>query len=190
MLCNVYLWTNLINMITTLKPIVSVTELELIHICMGIDKPTFVNIWTKTKVRMNKTGNLYHDKVYKFTKGNYLLATDYEKRVIVEGGKEGLDMSTFKSEECTVGEHVSKCVLRNRNDNTKFYLQYEVFKETKLQVDYEYNGNSIDRALFQSFEIKKSQSKKQPQKRKVTKPSFSFSSILEMTINGTRYVKI
>jgi len=106
------------------KQRVFVTERELLIILMSIDKPTFTHIVSKTKVRMNKGGNPYFDKVTKHSKG------------------------------------------------------------------FTYEGDSIERELFRSYEVKRSESSRQPQENKHKPQSFMVSSIEEMTLNGTEYVVV
>lgn len=158
----------------------------LLNILNQQEKVTFVNIVTETKVRMNKTNNIYYDKVMKRSKCNYLLGMDYERRVRINEGKEGLTPD-FTTEECKVGEHISKCVLFNEGKG-KYYLMVERFDEIKPQVEYTFEGNSIDKVLFQDFMVKYSESKKQDQERKVKVITFSLENIKELTLNGTRYI--
>ena len=169
------------------KNVIKVTEKEMLEILMNLDKPSFTNIKSRTKVRMNKTGNPYFDQVWKTTEGNYFIGGDYEKMVNTQIKKEDLEGVDFKSQECKVGNHVSKCILYNEKLDT-YYLQHYVFREVPLKSTYEFEGNEIERQLFQSYEVKKSESKSQPQERKIVPPSFKMSSILEMSLNGNRYV--
>lgn len=165
----------------------NVTKEELLSILTQLDKGTFVNILSETKVRMKKTDNPYHDKVVKKSKCNYLLGCDYGDRVGGNGEKEGLDMSTWVVQENKVGEHVSKCVLFNEKLNTH-YVMVERFDEIKPQVEYTFEGNPIDKELFESYMTKVYENKSQPQERKVKPLSFKIDSIKEMSLNGVRYI--
>jgi len=134
---------------------------------------------------MNKTGNPYYEQVYKTTKGNYFICGTYEDMVKERMKKEGLTPN-FVSEEYKVGEHLNKCLLFN--DNTqKHYLQYYVFPNSIHETEYEYEGRNIDRELFKSFEVKKSESSRQPQENKHTPLSLTLNNIKKITLNGTRY---
>jgi hypothetical protein len=169
------------------KSIIKVTENELLEILKGLEKPTFTNIKSKVVTRMNKTGNPYFQKVFKTTEGNYFIGGDYEKMVNSQIKKEDLEGIDFKSQECKVGNHVSKCILYN--DNTKkHYLQHYVFKEIPLKSTFEFEGNEIEKQMFESYMVKKSENKSQPQERKIFPPTFMMSSILEISLNGNRYV--
>lgn len=163
-----------------------INETEMLTILMNVEKSTFINIVSKTKVRMKKTNNPYFDKVFKVNKCNYLIGNEYESRVNNNDLKEGGE-GTFKSEENKVGNHVTKCVLFNEKLNT-YYLQVERFVEIKPNVTYIFEGNEIDKTLFESYLNKVSESSRQPQERKVLPQTFMLSSINEFTLGGTHYV--
>lgn len=169
-----------------MKQTQEITRQELITILSQVEKSTFINIVSKTKVRMNKTGNPYYDMIFKKSKSNYLIGNDYETRVNNNDKKEGGE-GNFESVECSVGKHISKCVLYNEKLNTH-YLMYERFDETPPQVEYEYNGNPIEKQLFESYMTKVSSTTRQPQERVVKFQTFKMDSINECTLNGTHYV--
>lgn len=170
----------------SVKQTLTINETEMLTILMNVNKSTFINVVSSTNVRMNKTGNPYFDKVKKVTKSNYLIGNDYETRVQTNEGKEGME-KTFESVENSVGEHVSKCVLYNQKLNT-YYLQYELFKESNPTTEYVFEGNPIEKQLFESYMVKKSSTSRQTQERKVFFQTFKLSSINEFTLDGTHYI--
>ena len=168
------------------KEIKTINETEMLSILMNVESSTFINIVSTTKVRMNKTNNPYFDKVFKVNKCNYLIGNYYEDRVIGNDKKEGGE-GTFTSEENKVGEHISKCVLFNERLNT-YYLQVERFNEVKPNVTYIFEGNEVEKTLFESYLTKVSESSRQPQERKVLVQSFKLSSINEFSLGGVHYI--
>ena len=168
------------------KQTIKVSENELLEILMNVDRPTFVNVLSETKVRMNKGGNPYYDKVIRVMKGNYFIGGTYEDMVNVSMTKEGME-PTFVSEKNRVGEHVTKCVQFNEKYN-RHYLQYFTYPNSIHEVNYVFNENPIQRELFRSYEVKKSQSSRQPQEKKQKPKSLMMSSIKEISLNGTRYI--
>lgn len=170
----------------TEKQTLTIGQQELLTLLMNVEKPTFTNIVSNTKVRMNKGNNPYFDKVVKSSKGNYFIGGSYEEMVNTRMGKEGMEQN-FESKECSVGEHVGKCVQFNEKLN-RHYLQYFSFETTKPKSEFEFEGNYIDRELFRSFEVKRSEVSRQPQENKHQPQSFMLSSIREITLNGTKYV--
>ena len=162
-----------------------ITQQELLTMLMNVEKPTFTNIVSEVFPKMNKTGNPYFGKVVKKSKGNYFIGGSYEEMVKTRMEKEGME-PTFESKECSVGEHISKCV--QYNDNTKkHYLQYFTFPTSKPSSTFEFEGNEIDKQLFESFMVKKSENSRQPQDNKHTPQSLTITNIKEISLSGVHY---
>ena len=169
------------------KEIIEITENQLLELLMSVDKPTFTNIVSSTIPKMNKTNNPYFERVIKKMKGNYFIGGNYEDMVNTRMVKEGIE-PIFESKECSVGNKVegSKCVQFNEKLN-KHYLQYFSFPETKPTSEFEFEGNSIDKTLFESYLVKRSENSRQPQENKHTPQSFKLSSIKEISLFGEKY---
>lgn len=168
---------------------VQISKTELIGLLNGIEKSTFVHLLTETKVRMNKTGNPYFDKVIKKSSCNYLMGNDYENRVIVNGTKEGIpsEENTFEVEEMKGKKHVSKVVCIDTKTESIYYLMVERFDEISPKVEYLCEGNPIEKQLFESYMVKVSESKKQPQERKVKVLTFKIDNIKEISFGKEKY---
>jgi hypothetical protein len=164
----------------------NITQNELLEILNSVEKSTFVNLVTETKVRMNKTNNPYFDKVTKKSKSNFLIGNDYGIRVTTNEKKEGLE-GTFEVEEMKGKKHVSKCVCVDTKTESIFYLMVERFDEIKPQIEYTFEGNSIEKTLFESYMVKVSESKKQVQEKKVMVLTYKISNIKEISINKEKY---
>jgi len=172
---------------------ISITQTELINILNGIEKPTFCNLLTETIVKMNKgktkegsiEPNPYFDKVVKIKSGNFLIGSEYEKRVIVNDEKEGGE-GDFKSQESKVGKHISRCVLFNEKKN-RYYLSLERFPEVKPKVEYLFEGNTIDKVIFDKWITDSNNYQNQPQERKVEWTTLMLENIREISLNGNRY---
>lgn len=169
-----------------MKEKIKITKEELIKLLNEVEKSTFVHLVTETKVRMNKTGNPYFDKVIKKSSCNYLIGNEYVVRVHTNEEKEGLQ-PTFEVEEMKGKKHISKVVCIDTKTESKYYLCVERFDEIKPKVEYTYEGNPIDKQLFESYLVKVSESKKQPQERKVKWLTFGIDSIKEISFNGNQY---
>jgi hypothetical protein len=159
---------------------------ELLRLLSNVEKSTLINLVTETKLRMNKRNNPYFDKVIKKSKCNFLIGNSYETRVQSNEGKEGLTPD-FVSMENKVGNHVSKCVLFNEKTQSH-YLMVERFDEIKPKVEYIFEGNQIDKMLFNDFMVKVSETSRQEQERKVMVLSYKLDSIKELSLNGHKYV--
>jgi len=162
-----------------------ITQQELLTLLMNVEKPTFTNVVSEVIPKMNKTGNPYFGKVVKKSKGNYFIGGSYEDMVNVRMEKEGME-PTFESKECSVGTHISKCVQYNENTK-KHYLQYFTFETSKPKSTFEFEGNEIDKQLFESFMVKKSEKSRQPQDNKHQPQSLTISNIKEISLGGVHY---
>ena len=168
------------------KESIVINRVELENLLISVEKSEFVNLITETKERMNKTNNPYFEKVMKLTKRNYLSGNKYQDRVRSNQVKEGLEPD-FVSKKSNVGEHISKCVLFNQNTNTK-YFEVEPFDQIKPIVNYTFEGNTIDKVLFQDYKVKSSNTSRQPQEKKVNVLTFKLESIKEVSLRGQHYV--
>ena len=167
----------------------NITKLELIDLLNGVESSTFVHLVTETKVRMNKTGNPYFDKVIKKSSCNYLMGNDYQKRVWGNGEKEGIpqEENTFEVEEMKGKRHISKVVCIDTKTESVHYLMVERFDEIQPKVEYTFEGNQIEKQLFESYMVKVSESKKQPQERKVKVLTFKLDNIKEISFGKEKY---
>ena len=172
----------------TTKNIIKVSRIELLTILMNVNKPTFTYIISETLPKMNKTNNPYFDKVVKKSSGNYFIGGNYEDMVITRMEKEGLEPN-FESMECTVGQKVegTKCIQYNEKLD-RYYLQYFIFTTSNIKSEYTFEGNPIDKVLFESFLTKQSESSRQPQENKHQPQSFKIESIKEISLDGNRYI--
>lgn len=169
--------------------VIELTTNELTEILKGKDKGTWSFLITETKVRMNKTGNPYFNQVTKKSFLNILLGNSYQTRVINKTGD-----TDFEPEENKVGHHVSKCVLHNENTG-KDYLQYENFNYKSIpnypknlipsEPEYNFNGDPIEKRLFESY-----MSKFTPNKYGIIFQSVTIDNIKECHLDGNRYIVV
>jgi hypothetical protein len=175
------------------KTPIQVTLVEMTEIFKTINKSTFVNLVTEIKVKMvqksrlDKTPNPYFDMVIKKNRGNYLIGNTYEDRTDKNMVKEEINPEIFEVKENWF-EHVSLCVVRNKKNPEVHYLQYELFKESNVVSDYMFQGQTIDKLLFESYMSIRTEPTNQPQERKVYFQTYSMDSIKEFSINGNKYV--
>ena len=134
----------------------------------------------------NKEVNPYHNKVVKLKKGRFLIGSDYEKRVNNNDIKEGGE-GNFKSQESKVGVHISKCVLYNEKFD-KYYLSHERFPEVKPTSEFMFEGNTIDKMIFDKWIGESSNYENQPQEKKVEWTTLTISNIKEISLEGTKYI--
>jgi len=149
-------------------------------------KTLFREVLQKTKD--TKEVNPYYKEIFKVSNKTYRLVTDYEKRVHNNLIKEGKDPNTFEVESPKGKKHISKSLLTDTETESKFYLMVEWFPEIKGTTTYEYQGNSIDKTLFEKWiSDRESSNEKQGLDREVKPITPELSNILELSIGGERY---
>ena len=187
-LCRCNKPTTLNKMTTLVKERIRITHNELISLLSQVERPTFTHIVSLTKPKMRSTNNPYFDKVNKTSKGKYFIGGSYEDMVNNRMVKEGIE-PTFESKECSVGSHLegTKCVLFNEKLN-KHYLQYFIFPTSNIKSEFEFEGNSIDKQIFESYLVKKSETSRQPQENKHLPSTLTTTNIKEISLNGVVYV--
>ena len=156
-----------------------ITVKDLVEVLKGQKKGTFSNFHIETVPTMNKTDNPYFGKVTKVTKGNILLGCSYKTRVINETN----DVD-FVPETNKVGGHVGDglCILYNENKD-RYYLQYEWFEEVTPKSEYFFEGNPIEKRMFESF-----MGTYTPNPKGVNVLSVGVNNIKEITLNKVRYI--
>lgn len=169
-----------------MKTQMTIGQQELITLLSTIEKPTFTNIVMETKVRMNKTNNPYYDKVVKRSKCNYSLGVNYENRVNNNEKKEGLE-GNFETEKPSGKTHISKCLLIDDKTQSVHYVMLERFDEIKPTNEYIFEGNEIEKQLFEGYMTKVYESQKQEQERKVMVITPKLENIKEISLNGIHY---
>ncbi len=173
---------------TNVKQEVMINQEELLTLLSNVVKPTFTQILSEILPKMNKTNNPYFEKVTKVSKGNYFIGGSYEDMVTTRMEKEGIE-GTFDSEENKTGTHVegTKCVLFNERLN-RHYLQYFIFPTSKIKSEFIFEGNSIDKQIFESYLVKKSNTSRQPQENKHKPQSLMLTNIKEISLGGIKYI--
>ena len=162
---------------------------EVVPFFLSYEKTSFINVVTDTLVRMNKTGNPYYNQVHKLSSRNYLINSDYFKRVIVEGGKEGINPqdNPFEVQEMSGRKRVGNSVCVDTKTESIHYIMLELFEEVKPKVEYTFEGNPIDKVLFENYLVKVSENKSQPQERKVKVITPKVESIVGWSVEGVKY---
>jgi hypothetical protein len=176
--------------------LVLITRPQMKTLFMGVTKPEMINLVTETFTTMNKTDNPYFGQIIKKSKCNFLLCTDYGKRVNNNRVKEGKE-NNFVPQAPKGKVHISPCVLNNvPNPNKpqdfvlKHYLFVERFDEIKPKVQFFFNDEPIDKAMFQEFLPKSSGSNTQELDREVKPLTYLFDSIVEFSFRGKKYIVI
>ena len=169
---------------------------EMLTILMNVDKSKQVNLKYLVDQLMNKEKkndgtkelNPYYNQVKKLVSGNFKLS-NYQSRVVVNGTKEGIDMSEWESLKPSGKHYISYCVLEKDTDSNVKYLSFEPIENfSKPQIEYYFEGNTIEKHLFDSWITKKSESSRQPQEKEVMWRTIDLTNIKEFTLDSIRYI--
>jgi hypothetical protein len=168
---------------------------EMKTLFLGVDKTKETNLKYEVEVGMNKGKTQTGEKIpnpylgtTKVVSGNFKLS-DYTKRVIVNGGKEGIDMTEWETEKPKGKTPISFCLYVNDNDTNINYLGFEPVQNfSKPKVEYYFEGNTIEKHLFEQWMKKESENTKQPQEKEVMWRTLNLRNIREFTLDSTRYI--
>lgn len=174
------------GIVTNATDLVLITRPQMKTLFMGVTKPEMINLVTETFTTMNKTDNPYFGQIIKKSKCNFLLCTDYGKRVNNNRVKEDKE-ADFVPQAPKGKKHLSPCVLTDEKTETKLYLFVERFDEIKAQVQYYFNDEPIDKAMFQEFLPKSSGSNTQELDREVKPLTYLFDSIVGFSFRGRKF---
>jgi hypothetical protein len=181
------------------KVIKKVSELELVVILNGIEKPTLCNVVMETEFQMLKTNNPFYDKptkswINKYTKlssRNYMIGGSYEQRVNNNREKEDKERD-FESEKPSGKTHISKVVLIDDKTQSTHYVMLEYYTKVKPTVTIQKNGNEltdpIELELLNTFKQSSGGSYgKQELEKEVTVITPKLLNIKSITMYGTVY---
>lgn len=142
---------------------------------------TFATLTTRTDARARKTGNPW-GTVYKTSRVNVALGTDYETGVNRQRGREGAE-ADFTAQSRQWGTVVAGCLVEHKG---RLYLRCKV--ERSLSHHYEdADGSLLDPEAARPFLPAKRQVASQGVEREVVERSYALSSVLSIAIDGQVY---
>ena len=174
------------GIVVNANDLVLITRPQMKNLFMSVTKPEMINLVTETLPKMNSTGNPYFGQIVKKSKCNFLLCTNYGVRVNNNRVKEGKE-NDFVPQAPKGKKHLSPCVLTDEKTETKLYLFVERFDEIKPKVQFYFNDEPIDKAMFQEFLPKSSSSNTQELDREVKPLTYLFDSIVGFSFRGRKF---
>lgn len=183
-------------------------ETELTNLLKGIDNPTMVSMLIRVPVNMNQyldywiineegkkkknpnpTPNPYYEQGIHSVRRMYQIITGFDYEDSVNGRKEREGKTPdFKSEKPVWFKFLSKGLVTDQKTESKFYFRYQYLNTSILENHYEFNGNEIEKQMFESFMVKVSNDyDKQGLDNTLNFQVVSVSNILEISINKQKY---
>ena len=174
----------------------TITRTELVNLLRGVETPQFVSMVTLTDVDMNKykdfkkegktNPNPYFGQVKNLSR-KYKIITgfDYERSVNNRLEREGKE-TNFEGQGNWF-DVISKGLVQNKKDLSKYYFRYQYQKDSTTEQEYLFNGNPIEKQLFESYMKQKGNYENQGLDNPLMFQVVSVDNVLELTMNGTRY---
>lgn len=125
------------------------SKIPFLYIGRKSDKPS--ELVLKSKIDGSK--NPYWKEVTKEVLNSFRLVVNYKGRVIGNLTKEGKPETDYEQGELKGKEHISKCLLTDKETKTKKYVMLEYFVESpiKSKTTYFHNGNELDRKFLEKW---------------------------------------
>jgi hypothetical protein len=134
----------------------------------------------------DKTLNPYLDQIKNLSR-KYKIVTGFDYENSVNGRREKEGKETDFVQKGNWFDVVSKGLVVNRKDLTKFYFRYQYQKDSTLEQEYIFEGNPIEKQLFESYMKSKSNYENQGLDNPLMFQVVSVDNIKEITMNGTKY---
>lgn len=132
--------------------------------------------------------NPYYRQIFKKTKRNYKIVSDYQQRVINQLLKEGKDPNNFELKPLSGKKHLTDCILTDLETESKRYVMVEYFDEIQGKSEYFHNNDPIGKELFEKWIVYyENKSNHQGLDRNVHPITIDLNNILEVSMNGVIY---
>jgi hypothetical protein len=167
--------------VTTLELAQILQEKELVQ---GI--PTFATVEYITDAKLKKTNNPYLN-VYKQSRVNVLLNSEYKKAVTNQLIKENKDTSEYKQGKNTMP--IEKC---EKNNFFGYYegkpvIEYRPNDKVKPTTIYLFEGNEIEKEKIAQFLPTKNKPTNQGTERVIPWNKLYLDNIISMSFDGEKY---
>ena len=171
---------------TKIHPIVQVTPVQLVGELMKMDGTgtSFEGMDCKVLVKMRKTGNRWHNRVYKFYSVNTVSNANYTNSVNRQREREGLE-ADFMALPRTWGERIGKSpVIQHKG---QFYFSVHINTVTTDVTYQDVDGNDVAKEDFAEFLPKPSASRQGVENEVITR-DYKIESILQIRMKGYTYI--
>ena len=182
------------------QQIVKISENELLNLLLDFKGTSMISMLSLTDTDMNKYKdykklgkqfpNPYFEQIktlsyrYKINIG----FDSYEDLVNKRRENEGLETDFVQKENWFERYQDSRVVVTDKRTKSKFYLRYQFMKDSILDMKYIFEGNEIDRQLFEDYMKEKSNYENQGVENTLNFQVVGLHNILEMTLNKVKYI--
>lgn len=167
----------------------TITRSELKNLLSTVNSPMFISMVSDTEVKMRKTHNPYVGVRKVSEKYKIVTGFDYDRSVDERQKREGVDqIDTNPTERPQWFSLISKGLVVDNKTGEKFYLRYQYLPDSTLSSEYIFNGDPIEKQLFEDFVIQSSNYENQGLENPLRFQVCDLRNILEISIMGNHYV--
>ena len=157
---------------------ISISRKEFIKLTNTLNPVvSFCFLFMITKPRMNKGGrkglNVYYDRVSKFSKYRGIVGMEYEQR---RKKKE----PDFKVGVNRIFDTHLNSFLGYNSKYDRYYLKYEWFDQVPPKSEYQFNGDPIEKKLFEEWLI--------VSEGELNYQVVNLNNLQEITLDHTKYI--
>lgn len=171
------------------KEVENVDLMGMVRVLMGVKSAVPATVLAVTEEKMNKTSNPYYGRVTKRQVSNIFINFDYAKAVNKRLVKEGKEADFVPSARKWGEKLPGTCLVFHKGE---YYLEVGYLTNNAPKVEYLLDGVVSDKSVFETY-LKSSNSSSAHQgvsdENEVIIRSFKASSILELSVNGKKYVR-
>lgn len=169
---------------------INITRNELVQILRNVNTPMFISFISKTPVVMNQYDNPYFEQGIQNLSRKFKIVTGFDYQNSVNGRRENEGKETDFVQKDNWFEVISKSLVVNKNDNTKYYIRYQYQNDSILEQEYIFDGNLIEKQLFESYLRERSKYENQGLDNPLQFQVCSLDNLLQISINNEMYVLV
>ncbi len=187
------------------KPVIDLTRQELVTLLRNVNTPMFISFVSNTPVVMNQ-----YDNYWTFINGEkkknpdaiknpyyemgimnlcrkYKIVTGFDYQNSVNGRREKEDKEPDFIQQDNWFEVISKGLVTDKKTQSKFYIRYQYLNDSITEQEYSFEGNQIERTLFESYMRERSTYSNQGLDNPLQFQVCNIDNLLEIAINGNVY---
>ena len=164
---------------------INITRNELVQILRNVNTPMFISFISKTPVVMNQYDNPYFEQGIQNLSRKFKIVTGFDYQNSVNGRRENEGKETDFVQKDNWFEVISKSLVVNKNDNTKYYIRYQYQNDSKGKED-----KLKKEQVFESYLRERSKYENQGLDNPLQFQVCSLDNLLQISINNEMYVLV
>lgn len=187
-----------------------ITRTEMRRILEGVNNPDMISFISLTPEKMNQylnywitdeggkkcknpnpTPNPYFEMGIFNLSRKYKIITGFDYGKSVNRRREKEERPTDFVPKENWFEVISKGLVTDKKTHTKYYLRYQFLEDSTISCEYRFNGDTIEKRLFESYLTKKSEGyKNQGLDDELMFQVCDLDNILEISMGKEHYILV